>query len=503
MGALLPAKGFPMNTTLHTPLNMSSLSNLSNDVSTPSYRRSELTPSILHIGLGNFQRAHMAVYLDKLFAMGEARDWAVIGASVRPSDNKLRDQLKSQDWLSTVVELDPTGYSARVTGSMLGYTEIDPTAIVEALLDPQIRIVSLTITEGGYYLDPATGKLDQTHPDIIADAANLSQPKTVFGMLIKALVQRRIDGLAPFTVLSCDNLPGNGDLTRQTMTELAVMHDSTLADWIKSEVCFPNSMVDCITPATTDRERSMVQKRFGLIDHAPVICEPFRQWVIEDNFSAGRPPLEKVGVEFVKDVGQHELMKLRILNAGHASIAYAAALLGYHFVHEAMADTTISSWLRTLHSRDTIPTLAPIPGVDYSDYLESVITRFTNPKIGDTIPRLAADGSDRQPKFIFPTLEQALKDDGSIEGLALEVALWCRYCRGDTENGETIVIKDPLAEELQRWALEAEARPAVFIENIPAFGDLSDSPRFVSIFSFWLEKIGQLGVHKTLQQYIG
>jgi mannitol 2-dehydrogenase len=290
------------------------------------------------------------------------------------------------------------------------------------MTDPRIRIVSLTVTEGGYYIDGATGKLAVGNQEIRADAANPRTPKTFFGMIIKALAARRAAGVPNFAVLSCDNLPGNGDLTRACVTGLARLSDPGLADWIATEVAFPNSMVDCITPATTDRERNLVKEQFGLDDAVPVVCEPFRQWVIEDHFPSGRPPLERVGVEFVEDVARHELMKLRILNAGHASMCYAAALLGHYFVHDAMSDADIAAWLSALLEREAIPALQPLPGVDYLAYRDTVLKRFANPRIGDTIPRLAKDGSDRQPKFILPTLQDAL--DAGFHWTTRERRIW-------------------------------------------------------------------------------
>ena len=412
------------------PLNSGTLAGLPASVTVPSYNRAGLIPAILHVGVGNFHRAHMAHYLDRLFAMGEGQAWALRGAGVRAGDAAMRDRLAKQDWLTTVVELDPGALSARVLGSMVDFVPVDPAATVAAMSDPVTRIVSLTITEGGYYVDALTDGLDASHPDMQADAARPEAPATVFGMMILALRRRRDAGLPPFTVLSCDNLPENGHVAKRTLTGLARLSDPAFASWIAEHVAFPNSMVDCITPATSDRERRMVAETFGIEDAAPVVCEPFRQWVLEDNFPQGRPPLEKVGAEFVGNVAPYELMKLRILNGGHAAIAYPSALLGHHFVHDAMADPLIRAWLGTLEQREVIPTLAPIPGVDYQAYREKIIERFSNPRVGDTIPRLCLDGSNRQPKFILPTLRDALAAGRPVPGLALEVALWCRYKNG-------------------------------------------------------------------------
>lgn len=482
-------------------LNQKNLARLPAEIKVPAYDRSKLTPGILHVGLGNFHRAHMAIYMDELFARDEAMDWAIIGAGVRPANVEMREKMQAQDWLTTVVELDPAALTARIACSMIDYLPIDPVAIFDKLCDPQIRIVSLTVTEGGYYIDAATGGLAVSHPEIQADAKNPGAPRTIFGVMIKALAYRRAAGIQAFTVLSCDNLPGNGDLTRQTMADLARMSDPALADWIAANVAFPNSMVDCITPATTDRERKLVQDRFGVTDAVPVVCEPFRQWVIEDHFPAGRPPLELVGVEFVDDVSLHELMKLRILNASHASMAYASALLGHYFVHDAMADPDILGWLRALQTREIIPTLKPVPGVSFADYLDKVMSRFTNPEVGDTIPRLAEDGSNRQPKFILPTVYEALEAGGKIDGLALEVAFWCQYCLGKEDGGKAILIDDPRAADLQRRAIEAKTRPLAFLENREVFGTLSENTRFAEAFALWLGRLQKNGTRQTLRDF--
>ena len=296
-------------------LNKLNLRGLSDSVRIPTYDPNTLTPGILHLSVGNFHRGHMAVYLDELFEQGEDLDWAIVGAGLRPSAVDMRETLKAQDYLTTVVELAPKAISAKIVSSMVDFLPSDPNIIHEALSDGQIRIVSMTITESGYYIDAATGEFAADHPEMIRDAKSPDNPTSLFGVIVKALKARRDAGIDPFTVLSCDNLPGNGNITRQTVLGLARLGDPELADWIAASVSFPNNMVDRIVPATTDRERRLVVDHFGIIDELPVVCEPFRQWVVEDNFPSGRPHLEKVGVQFVSDVSGYELMKLRILNA--------------------------------------------------------------------------------------------------------------------------------------------------------------------------------------------
>ncbi|SLN65849.1 mannitol dehydrogenase family protein [Roseisalinus antarcticus] len=487
-----------------TPIKLSdaALDILPYGVGRPGYHRSDLSGGILHVGVGNFHRAHMAFYLDRLFGMGKGHDWALIGAGVRPGDAAMRDKLSGQDFLSTVVDLEPAGFSARVIGPMIDFLPIDPEVTIARMADPAIRIVSTTITEGGYYVRP-DGSFNASHPDMIADAATPEAPRSVFGMILAALRRRRDAGVPPFTAMSCDNLPENGHVFRQTVTGLAEMSDPALAEWVAANVAFPNSMVDCITPATSPRELEMVRDTFGIDDAAPVVCEPFRQWVLEDSFPQGRPPLEEAGAEFVEDVALYELMKLRLLNGGHAAIAYPSALLGHAFVHDAMADARIRSWLGALQSREIAPTLTEISGVSYQAYIDKVIERFSNTAIGDTIPRLCFDGSNRQPKFILPTVVDARAAGRPIEGLALEVALWCRYCAGTDEAGNEIPPNDENHAELKSRALAARSDPSVFLENAAVFGELGEDSTFATAFGASLDNLWSEGVEASLRRYTG
>ena len=483
-------------------LNKENLRRFSDSVRIPTYDRNALTPGILHLSVGNFHRGHMAVYLDELFEQGEDLDWAVIGASLRPSAVKMRKSLKAQDYLTTVVELAPSAISAHIVSSMVDFLPSNPVEILDVLSDGKIRIVSLTITESGYYIDAATGEFAADQPEMIRDAKSPDTPVSLFGVIVKALKLRRDTGIEPFTVLSCDNLPGNGNVTRQTIVGLASLSDPELADWIASSVSFPNSMVDRIVPATTDRERQLVKDNFGIHDELPVVCEPFCQWVIEDNFPSGRPHLEKVGVEFVTDVSGYELMKLRILNAAHASMCYPALLLGHHFVHEAMEDPDILQYLKTLLTQEAIPTLKSLPGVDYHQYLDVVLERFSNTEIGDTISRIAEEGSERQPKFILPTVIDALAAGQPVDGFALEIALWCRYCLAEDEQGKLIDVKDLKAVDLFRFSETSKTRPDAFLDNIDVFGSLGKNVLFSEPFCYWLRYIHRLGVRAAIRKYV-
>lgn len=480
-------------------LSLANLDQLPGTVTGPRYERSALSPGILHIGVGNFHRSHQTVYMDRLFEQGLDLDWAIIGAGIKPFDAERRHLLAVQDWLTTVVELGADGSSARVTGAMIDFCEVRPEAIIARLADPAIRIVSLTITEGGYYIDATTGGFNAGHPEIRHDAEYPGDPQSVFGMLLAGLGQRRARNLAPFTVLSCDNVPGNGEVTRQAVLGLAALVSRNLHDWIAENVAFPNSMVDCITPATSKRERELVADRFDLDDAVPVACESFRQWVIEDNFPQGRPMLERVGVQFVDDVTPYETMKLRVLNAGHAAIAYPAALLGYESVHDAMGDADIVRWLMQLMRREIIPVLAPISGIDFDAYLTTCARRFSNPAIGDTIARLCQDGSNRLPKSFLPTVSDALQRGAPIDGLALGIAFWCRYCATVADVGTT--LRDPMSDQLSCTAQAARGNPMAFLGLSGVFGDLCRSKPWVETFARQLECLWSRGPRETLHRF--
>lgn len=473
-------------------------------VQTPAYDRSRLTPGIVHIGLGNFHRAHMAVYLDDLFAKGVGQDWAIIGAGVRAPDARMREALLAQDCLSTVIELDPKGKTARRVGSMIDFlpVEADNAALIAAMSQPHIRIVSLTVTEGGYYVDPATGRFDPTHPDIVADGRTPAAPATAFGAILAALKARRAAGIAPFTVMSCDNLPGNGHVTAAAVVGLARLSDPALADWVAAHVAFPNGMVDRITPATGPRERALAAT-FGLGDDpVPVTCEPFRQWVLEDNFPAGRPPLEQVGVTFTPDVHAYEVMKIRILNGGHAIIAYPGGLLDIEYVHEAMADPQIRAFLDKAEREEILPIVPPVPGTNLNDYFTLIIDRFANPEVADTERRLCLDGSNRQPKFIIPSIADNLAKGTLPRGLILESALWCRYCMGVSDAGKAIEPNDPNWDRLHAIARAAATDPAEWLAMEDIYGPLGKNPAVIACFAAFLHDLGARGTRAVLADYI-
>jgi mannitol 2-dehydrogenase len=483
-------------------LSLATLKDAAATAAVPAYDRNTLTAGIIHFGVGNFHRAHQAVYLDDLFNTGKGHDWAIIGAGVLPSDAAMREKLKAQDYLTSVVEQDNNRTAARVTAPMIDIIAPDEKAVlIEKLADPAIRIVSMTITEGGYFID-ASGHFNPGHPAIVEDSQNLTAPKTVFGLILAGLRLRRERGVKPFTVMSCDNIPGNGHVTENTVVGLAKLSDPAFAQWIHDNVAFPNSMVDRITPATGQREADILRNDFQIDDNWPVFCEEFKQWVMEDHFPSGRPPLEEVGVQFVQDVAPYELMKIRILNGGHAAIAYPGELLDIHFVHEAMEHPLIRAFLAKLEKEEIIPIVPPVPNTRLDDYFDLIERRFLNPKIGDTIPRLAQDGSNRQPKFILPSTRDRLAQGKDIVGLSLVSALWCRYFAGTSDSGRKIAFNDASAEKLQAAALQAKNDPDAFLVFDEIFGEVSKSDLFRQRFAHALKTLWEKGTARTLELYL-
>ena len=468
----------------------------------PNYDRKALTAGIVHIGLGNFHRAHQAWYLHRLFQQGHNHDWAIIGAGVRAADAIQREKLLAQDCLTTLIELDPSGTSAEVTGSMIGFLPVEEgnAALIRQMADPAIRIVALTVTEGGYFISPSDGSFDADHPDMIHDAENPQSPRTAFGAIVAALRIRRSNGLPPFACQSCDNLQGNGRILRQTVVGLAGLSDPELADWINSNSSFPNSMVDCIVPATGPKEIALAVE-FGVDDQAPVTHENFRQWVIEDDFCAGRPDWDRVGATFTNDVHDYEAMKIRILNAGHQFIANAGEILSVETISGCMEHSLIRDFFRKIETTEVAPHVKPVPGMEPEAYVALIERRFSNPAIIDTTRRVAFDGSSRHTGFVIPILRDGLASGVPISGLALAESLWARMCEGTREDGSMISPNDPFWDELQIAAKAARQRPLAWLEQTRFYGDLASNTRFATAFEGWLDMIWSKGTEAALKAY--
>lgn len=485
-----------------TSLSDATLTSLDPEVARPEYDRGALSVGIVHLGVGGFHRAHQAMYLDTLMNAGLAHDWAICGLGLMPADARMRDALKAQDGLYTLVVKHPDGSTeARVIGSIVDYLYApdDPEAALAQLSDPAVRIVSLTVTEGGYNVNQVTGEFDLTNPAVRADLQPDAVPSTSFGYVVEALRRRREAGAAPFTVMSCDNIQGNGDNARAMFGAFARAKDPGLADWIEAEVPFPNSMVDRITPVTTDADRALVADRFGIEDAWPVVTEPFTQWVLEDEFVSGRPPYEQAGVQVVEDVTPYELMKLRLLNVSHQGIAYLGYLAGYRLVHDVAQDPMFASFLRGYMDHEGAPTLRPVPGVDLEEYKATLIERFSNAYVRDTVARLCAESSDRIPTWLVPVIRENLASGGEVARSALIVASWARYAEGTDEQGEPIEIVDRIAERVHAAALAQATDELAFIRDRDLFGDLADDPRFVAAYTWALSSLHSRGSRATIQ----
>ncbi len=449
-------------------------------IEAPNYYRSSLGVGIAHIGTGHFHRAHQAMYIDRLLRQGLAHEWGICGVGVMPGDWTMRDVLTDQDGLYTLILEKPDGSrDAHVIGSIIDYRYApdDPEASVELLAAPSSRIISMTITEGGY-----------RDPDGPA-----------FTLITEALDRRRRRGIAAPTIVSCDNIENNGEIAGRAVLANAESRDPELAEWVGAHVEFPSSMVDRITPATTLQMASEVRRDFGINDRWPVVAEPFAAWVLEDKFADGRPPLEQAGVLLVDDVAPYELMKLRLLNAGHQCLAYFAALCGFEFVHEAARDPLFADFLLGYFESEAIPTLPPVPGIDLHDYSRTLIERFSNPGVRDTVARLCAYSSDRIPKWLLPVINDNLASDGSVRLAAATVASWARYAEGTDEWGEPYEVVDQLADSLIPIARSQYENPTVFIEIAALFGDLAHQPRFVQAYSWALESLHHKGARATLE----
>ncbi|MCB9957421.1 MAG: mannitol dehydrogenase family protein [Rhodospirillaceae bacterium] len=479
------------------------LKDLPAGIRTPGYDRSRLTPGIVHIGVGNFHRAHQSWYLHRLFEMGSNLDWAIVGAGVRPPDAQMRERLAAQDYLYTLIELDPNGKSAEVVGSMVDFVPVEEGngPLIGRMADPATRIVTLTVTEGGYYIRPDTKQFDADHPDIRHDAANPDTPRTAFGAMVAALRLRLNRGLGPFTGLSCDNLQGNGNTLRQAVVSLARMSDPAFAEWIEATCTFPNSMVDCIVPATGAKELELA-RQFGIDDAAPVTHENFRQWVIEDAFCAGRPDLGKAGATLAADVHDFEKMKLRLLNGGHQVIATSGEILGIKTISDTMAHPKIHGLFRKVAEEEISPHVAAVPGFTPAEYIDLIERRFANPEIVDTTRRVAFDGSSRQPGFVIPSIRDGIAAGTPTAGLALVSAIWARYCFGRREDGSMVEPNDPNWEFLTETAKKAAKMPALWLKMPGIYGDVALHEPFVTAFGAWLDQIHRDGLVAAIDTYL-
>jgi mannitol 2-dehydrogenase len=474
-------------------LSNASLSRISTQVHLPSYDRRALRPSIVHIGVGGFHRGHFASYIDELASMGHTA-WGIVGAGILEGDSAMATALTAQDHLYTLVTRSEESADARVVGSLVGfvhsYPALDP--LIELIASPTTQIVSLTITEGGYPVDDETGAFDPRSPKGEADSA--------FAALVRGLRRRHDAGHGPLTVLSFDNIMGNGHVSKVATTGVAERIDAGLVDWIDEQISFPSSMVDRIVPMTTDRDREWVSRELGYTDRWPVMTEPFRQWVVEDRFVSQRLPLEELDVIVTDDVEPYELFKLRLLNASHSCLAYLARLVGHELVDGAMAEPRFTAFVRRFLEREAGPSVPRAPGIHLAEYQATLISRFSNPAIGDQIDRLCLDGSSKFPKFLLPTVRAQLGSGGPVELAALALAGWCVYLAGTSETGDELPLAhDPRLEEARRYALDARREPAGFLRFRAVFGDdLPADERFTAAFTDAVGRVRSVGVRAAI-----
>lgn len=470
-----------------TALSSNTLANIPPDVARPAYNRSAVSAGIVHFGVGAFHRSHEAMFVDRVLALGHS-EWGIVGVGTLPGDRAMLAALQPQDSLYTLVTTSPEGKaSARIIGSIIEYLYApdDPASVLARLSDPATRIVSLTITEGGYGVNDATGVFEPQDEATLADLDGLpagAAPRSPLGFIAEGLRARRDAGRVPFTVMSCDNIQGNGGVARTAILGFTARIDPELARWIASDVSFPNSMVDRITPVTTDQARASVAERFGVEDRWPVLSESFEQWVLEDSFSDGRPPFERVGVQLVDDVEPYEAMKLRLLNASHQVMSYLGLLAGETYVHDVCKDELFSAFLLDYMEREAQPTLASVPGVDLEDYCQELMRRFGSVAIKDTLARQIVDGSERIPKFLLPVVREQLRMNGPIDRSALALAAWSRFIEGTADGGTALEPVDRRLTEL-RGAVSGEASsPGSFLDMASVFGNLGREVRLRDAF---------------------
>jgi mannitol-1-phosphate/altronate dehydrogenase len=468
-------------------------------VAAPRYDLRAVRPGIVHIGLGGFHRSHFARYThDLMEAEPAALAWGIVGAGLRVTDRPLLQALTQQDGLYTLVERDAEGETRTVVGSIIGTIDASETsaALLAAIVRPDIRIVSITVSEAGYCLDPATKRLDLASDAIARDIASPHAPRTMPGILVEAYRRRRDAGLPGFTALSCDNIQHNGRVLRDAVHTLATQMDPALASWIADHATFPSSMVDRITPVPTRAEIARFAAETGLDDKATVFSETFRQWVIEDDFADGRPDWSRVGAQFVNDVASYEAMKLRLLNASHLAVAGLGALSGYETVEETMADPAIRHYMARLMDEETGPLLAPVPGIELARYKATLIARFANPAIRDTVRRI---NTDAPINLLLDPLRDALAAGTPIDLLALGLAAWCQRTRDALAAGNQIIGANANA-ELQALGVSTPAEPLAILSVESLFGDLGRNGRLSAAVRSWLDRFRADGVAATLKR---
>lgn len=487
-------------------LNNRALTQLPAGVTTPGYDRSQVQTGIIHLGIGAFHRAHQAWYTEQVIESGDT-NWGILAASLRSPT--VRDQLAPQDYLYSVVEKSNEGEKVRVVGCVQDVLVApeSPRALLDAMTQEAVKIVSLTVTEKGYCHDPASGALNPNHPDIRHDLDNPQAPKSALGFIVYALQTRKEQGLPGFTLLSCDNLPNNGQLLQRVVYEFAERVNAELAAWIRENTTFPCTMIDRIVPATTDDDRDALEKILGLRDNAAVMAEPFNQWVIEDNFLRGRPDWDKIGAGamFTDDVEPYELIKLRLLNGSHSLLAYSGYLAGFETVADVMAEPVYAALAENFMATEATNAVVAPDGFDIAGYRAQLLERFSNRALRHRTWQIAMDGSQKIPQRWLGTLRHNLANGYSIELVSFALACWIRYVSAVDDSGKAIEVSDPLAADLKGLCDANAGNPSelarAFLNFAPVFGqDLRESAKLEAALTGWLAAISEKGVLKTLRE---
>jgi fructuronate reductase len=486
-------------------LSSKTLPSVAAGVALPGYDRAAARPGIVHLGVGAFARAHQAAYVEECMARGET-GWGIVGASLRSPD--MRDALAPQDGLYTMAVRSGEGARLRVIGALreVLVAPESPAALIARMADPAIRIVTLTVTEKGYCHDPASGTLDESHPDIIHDVQNASAPRSAPGLLVAALAARKAAGARPFTVLPCDNLPANGKTVKRVLARLAALTSPDLGRWVEDEVACPSTMVDRIVPATTPEDRAAVAAALGMEDAWPVMTEPFTQWVVEDDFPAGRPDLASVGVEMAADVEPFEHMKLRLLNGSHSAMAYLGYLAGYETIADTIGDPAFSRFVQAMMDEEVTPTLRMPPSVDLPGYKAALLRRWSNPALKHRTWQIAMDGSQKLPQRLLVPIRERLALGAPIGRMAMTIAGWMRYVAGTDERGRPIDVSDPLADVLRAAADAAGPSPdrlaPALLAIAQVFGrDLPADPRFREAVTQALTTLIAQGARRSVEMF--
>jgi mannitol 2-dehydrogenase len=481
-------------------LRNASLAQLATKIKRPTYERNSVGSSVVHFGVGAFNRSHLAVYLDDLLCLGEDRRWGECGIGLLEGDLAVNKGLTEQEYLYGLLLIDNDDLNYRIIGSLTGhiYAPGAGESVLERLASKECGIASLTVTEGGYFVDDTDYKFLEKHPDIQQDLTHPEHPRTWVGFVAVACQRRMETHGAPITLLSCDNVQHNGKVARAALLSFAELRATQLRRWIEQNVSFPSSMLDCITPRTTDEQRDMIADRFGVRDLSPVVSEPFKQWVLEDDFVGGRPRWELVGVQMTSDVAPYEKMKLRLLNGGHSAIGYVGDLLGFAYIADVVGDPLLRNLL--IHFMEAVrPTLSPVPGINLDDYTTSIVKRFSNSVIRDQVARICSDGSAKIAKFILPSLKDLLASGRDARILAFVIASWLHYLRGFDENGRSMTISDKGLDELKPFRDSGCANARLALEARSVFGDLATAhPEVVEDIQAKLDELRSHGVRAAI-----